>query len=179
MNIRLITYMGDSDGWGHVLGRRVYEQLRSLVETHPEELIIRISLEGVERTDISFPRESVVELARSYRGQRGFCLTDVHDQDLLDNWDAAAFRREQPLFVWNNGEFFRLLGPQPSAGLQDMLEYVRSVPVARTSEAAAVLNLKVPNASNKLKQLWQEGYILRREQSATSGGVEYEYLRIA
>jgi len=141
--------------------------------------MIRISLDGVERTDISFPREAVIELARSYRGQRGFCLTDVSDQDLLDNWDAAADKLKQPLFVYNNGALFRSLGPEPSIGLREMLEYVQSVPVARTSEAAAALHLKVPNASNKLKQLWQEGYILRREQSATSGGVEYEYLRLA
>jgi hypothetical protein len=141
--------------------------------------MIRISLDGVKRTDISFPREAVVELARSYRGQRGFCLTDASDPDLLDNWDAAASKLEQPLFVWNNGAVFRRLGPQPSAGLREMLEYVLSVPVARTSEVATALHLKVPNASNKLKQLWREGYILRREQSANTGGVEYEYSRLA
>jgi predicted transcriptional regulator len=63
-------------------------------------------------------------------------------------------------------------------GLEEMLLDVLGVPVARTSEAAATLHLKVPNASNKLKALWSEGYILRLEQSAESGGVEYEYLRI-
>ncbi|MDQ2886751.1 MAG: DNA-binding protein, partial [Chloroflexota bacterium] len=81
--------------------------------------------------------------------------------------------------VWERGMDCRILGPRPSVGLQDMLSYVLSVPVARTSEAATALDLKIPNASNKLKQLWQEGYILRREQSANSGGVEYEYVRIA
>ena len=179
MDIRLETYMGGPDGWGHALGEQMQEVLRSLIEAHPEELIIRISLDGVERTDISFPRKAVVELARSYRGQRGICLTDIVDQDLLDNWDAAASRLEQPLFVWKDGVVFRQLGPEPSVGLREMLHYVNRVPVARTSEAAATLHLKVPNASNKLKQLWLEGYILRRERSASSGGVEYEYLRIA
>ena len=179
MDIRLVKYMGGPEGWGRVQGGRVQEALRSLIEAHPEELMIRISLDGVERTDISFPREAVIELARSYRGQRGFCLMDVVDQDLLDNWDAAASKREQPLFVWKDGEVFRQLGPEPSVGLREMLEYVNHVPVARTSEAATALHLKVPNASNKLKQLWLEGYILRREQSANSGGVEYEYIRMA
>ncbi len=179
MNIRLVEYMGRSDGWGRVQGGRVQEALRRLLESNPDEVMIRISLDGVERTDISFPREAVVELARSYRGQRGFCLTDAVDQDLLDNWDAAATKLEQPLFVWNNGAFSRQLGPEPSVGLREMLEYVNRVPVARTSEAATALHLKVPNASNKLKQLWQTGYILRREQSAASGGVEYEYVRMA
>jgi len=120
-----------------------------------------------------------VRLAAHERRQRGFCLVDITDQDLLTNWWAAAICHGQPLFVWNDGILFRRLGPSSSAGLREMLEYVLGVPVARTSEAAATLNLKVPNASNKLKQLWIEGFILRREQSAESGGVEYEYLRIA
>ncbi len=183
MDIRLLEHMDNRpDGWGHIQGRQVYERLRATVETHPSEAIFCISLAGVERTDITFPRESVVELALHYRGRRGFCLIDASDEDLLDNWDAAAQRREQPLMVWNNihdPRPRRILGPEISTGLREMFSYVLSVPVARTSEAAASLNLKVPNASNKLKQLWQEGYILRREQSASSGGVEYCYVRIA
>jgi hypothetical protein len=179
MNIRLRELMDGPDGWGHIQGRQVYEKLRVLVEAHPAEEIFRISLDRVEHTDVSFPRESVIELAKSYRGQRGFCLIHIDDQDLLDNWDAAALKREQPLIVWREHGTHRILGPQPSTGLREMLQYVLSVPIARTSEAAVALDLKVPNASNKLKQLWQEGYILRREQSASSGGVEYEYIRIA
>jgi len=167
------------DGWGHIQGRRVREDLQTRVESCPAEDIIVLSLEGVEHTDVSFPRESVVELAKQYRGQRGFCLTHLNDQDLLENWDAAALKREQPLIVWGAVGTWRILGPQPSAGLREMLHYVLSVPIARTSEAASALNLKVPNASNKLKQLWQEGDILRREHAAGSGGSEYEYVRIA
>ncbi len=180
MDICLRTHMNSSDGWGHVQGRETYEKLRTVVETHPADLIFRISLEGVRHTDISFPRESVIELAKGYRGYRGFCLTDLSDSDLLENWDAAARKREQPLMVWNKDIVApTILGPKPSTGLREMFQYVLSVPVARTSEAAANLHLKIPNASNKLKQLWLEGYILRREQSASSGGMEYEYIRIA
>lgn len=180
MNIHLLEHMDNRpDGWGQVQGRQVYERLRALVETHPIEEVFSISLEGVKRTDVTFPRESVIELAKHYRGRRGFCLININDQDLLDNWDAAAWRREQPIMVWDGFRLDRILGSEPSLGLREMFFYVLSVPVARTSEAAASLDLKIPNASNKLKQLWQEGYILRREQSASSGGVEYEYIRIA
>ena len=177
MQIRLRDYMPGPDGWGHAQGRHIYEKLRALVEAHPGEMIYAISLEGIEHTDASFPRESVVELARRYRCQRGFCLQDATDPDLLDNWDAAALKREQPLIVWQ-GETARILGPQPGEGLREMLRYVLSVPFTATSDAAHALHLKVPNASNKLKQLWQGGYIMRRERTASSGGVEYEYYRI-
>jgi len=179
MNIRLREKMEDRDGWGQAQGLRVREKLRADIEAHPQEVIIRISLADVRYTDITFPRTAVIELAKSYRGKRGFCLVDVRDPDVLDNWDAAARWLEQPVIVWENDEDYRILGPQPSIGLQPMLQYVLSISVARTSEAAEALHLKVQNASNKLKQLWQEGYILRREQSASSGGVEYEYIRIA
>jgi hypothetical protein len=179
MDISLLTYMDRSDGWGRAQGSQVYERLRKVVESHPTEVIFRISLRGVEHTDISFPRESVVELAKTYRGMRGFCITDLTDPDLYDNWDAGAQRREQPLIRWNEDKSWGILGPQPSIGLLPMFEYVMSVSVAYTNESAAHLHLKIPNASNKLKQLWLEGYILRRERSANSGGVEYEYLRIA
>lgn len=180
MDIHLLDYMDKrSDGWGHIQGHQVYERLRSVIEAHPAEDIFRISLAGVTRTDVTFPRESVVELARYYRGRRGFCIIDASDEDLLENWHAAADRLEQPLMVWSGHPRPHILGPEPSAGLRDMFSYVVSVPIARTSEAATSLGLKIPNASNKLKQLWQEGYILRREQSASSGGVEYEYIRIA
>jgi len=179
MHIRLRDFMPRADGWGHMQGRRVREQLQALIESFPTEDIIVISLDGIEHTDVSFPRESVVELARQYRGQLGFCLKHLKDPDLLENWDAAALKREQPLFAWGEHEDYRILGLQPSAGLQDMLRYVLTVPVAFTSEAATALNLKIPNASNKLKQLWLEGYILRREHVASSGGVEFAYVRIA
>lgn len=179
MLIRLREFMSRSDGWGHIQGHRVREQLQAFIESRPTEDILVISLEDIEHTDVSFPRESVVELAKLYRGQRGLCLTHLTDPDLLENWDAAALKREQPLFVWGDQQSYRILGPQPSVGLQDMLRYVLSVPVAFTSEAASALNLKIPNASNKLKQLWLEGYILRREHVASSGGVEFAHIKIA
>jgi hypothetical protein len=177
LTLRLRDYMDHDDGWGHEEGHTVYDRLRAVIDRHPVERIIVISLEGVKRTDASFPRESVVNLARYLRPHRGVCLGGAMHQDLQDNWEAAALKREQPLFYWE-GERPRILGPQPSEGLRDMLAYVLRVPVAVTSAAAAALGLKVPNASNKLKQLWESGYILRRERAAASGGTEYEYLKI-
>src|SRR5215469_4059243 len=120
MNIRLRELMDGHDGWGRIQGRQVYEQLRSQVEARPTEMIIRISLKGVERTDILFPRESVIALAKEYRGSRGFCLRDVSDPDLLENWDAAAERREQPLMVWEGDHLVSVLGPSPGSGLREM-----------------------------------------------------------
>lgn len=178
MELRLRDYMAADDGWGHEEGHRLYKKLLDIVERNPDEVIFRLSLKGVSRTDTSFPRESVVELARRFRGQKGFCLTDVSNEDLIDNWDAAALKREQPLFVWT-ATGYRLLGPAPSHGTREVLDYVLQMGTVTSAQVAEALGLKVPNASNKLKELWTSGYILRREDVSPSGGIEYRYFRIA
>jgi len=160
--------------WGHVQG----EHVRLVLQARMQALcVLGMSLAGVEQLDVSFARSAFVELARAERMRRGLCFTDIGSLDIVENLEAAALACEQPLTLWL-ASGVRVLGPQPSIGLRQMLSYVFSVPVARTSEAAARLQVKVPNASNKLKQLWQQGYVLRQERSASSGGVEYDYVRI-
>src|SRR5258708_36082087 len=100
MQITLRDYMPGPDGWGYMMGRQVHQRLREVVEAHPEEIVFSLSLRGMEHTNASFPRESVVELARSYRGRCAFCVIHAIDRDLVENWAAAALQREQPLTSW-------------------------------------------------------------------------------
>lgn len=172
--VRLRELMPREDGWGTDEGHDVYLKLIRMVEKHPSTLVFRISLAGVRRTDASFPRESVMEVARRYRKKAGFCLVNADGDDLLDNWDAAALKKEQPLFVWLDGGH-RLIGPQPSSGVTDVLRLVLKSERIRAAEVADKLSLKIANASMKLKQLWEQGYVLRAEDSADSGGIEFTY----
>lgn len=178
--VRLRNYMNSDEGWGPVEGCRVRAHLEQAISQAPLETTIVVSMEGITRTDSVFPREAVIELAVRQRCQRGICLTDLHDQVLLENWENAALRCQQPLFLWGTNicEPY-LLGPQPSVGLRDVLRYVLSVGSTRTSEAASTLQMTLQNASNKLKGLWETGYILREEQCAQSGGKEHLYFKIA
>ena len=172
--IRLRDHMEGDDGWGHEQGHRVFERLLSKVNDHPETEVFHVSLDRIRRTDTSFPRESVVALAKWFRSHRGFCLVDVSDEDLLDNWDAAALKREQPLLVvMPHG--YRILGPLPSKGAAPMLEHVMKVERTTAGNASSALGVSVQNASNKLKHLWESGYLLRAEKVAESGGIEHEY----
>jgi predicted transcriptional regulator len=41
------------------------------------------------------------------------------------------------------------------------------------------LKISVPNASTKLKKLLDNGYLLRAEEAAESGGIEFMYHAIA
>jgi hypothetical protein len=168
---------GSSQGWGREQGRAIYGDLLTFVENKPGTLVFFVSLSGVERMDISFASESVVELARRFRGSKGFAMTDVADADMLENLEAAAARKHQPLVIRMESNT-RVLGMQPSRGNTDAFQFVQSHQTARAAQFAAANNMPIANASMKFKQLWEQGFLLRRESVAESGGVEFVYFRI-
>ena len=174
ITILLRDLMDGEDGWGTPAGRRLYDRLLRQVEQHPGGEVFRVSLRGVRRTDASFPREGFMELARRFRGKTTFFLTDADNQDLLENWDAAARKTEQPVLVLTEDNF-QLLGPALSEGMRPLFELVFASSGITTAEAAAKLNQSIPNVSNKMKALWECGYIMRAENVAASGGIEFEY----
>lgn len=175
--IRLRDLMDSAQGWGREQGRQVFQRLIQQVEASPGKSVIEVSLRGVERSDISFASETVVELAKRYRGSKGFCLTHVADADLLENWDSAAAKKAQPLMVWDAADG-RVIGPQPSQGNMPAFEYVLGRGSVTASDLASEFDLQITNASMKLKQLWEQGFVLRRQEIAESGGIEFRYLPI-
>lgn len=193
VSLRLRDYMDAEDASGVAEGRVVHARLLESVERHlvqvgPAMVVFAISLQGVRRTDASFPRESVMQLAYRFRQQHGFCLWHLDDSDLLENWEAAANRRGQPVVLWHateTGYKEHLLGPRLTEGLRGVFNLLLCVaqkpveqsnfPEMATADVAAQLGLSISNTSNKLKTLWTEGYIVRREQTAPSGGIEHRY----
>lgn len=178
VTVRLRDLMHGPDGWGHLQGREVFGKLRDTVASIEEASVVRISLDGVKRTDASFPRESVVSLARALRGSIAFCLVDIDDQDLLENWDAAARKLDQPLVSWGERGDYRVVGPGPSPGNRPIFQFLMSRDTVTASQAARALDLKLSNASMKLKQLLEQGLAMRIREAAPSGGVEYLYQRV-
>jgi len=102
---------------------------------------------------------------------------EAGDTDLLENWDAAAVRLQQPLTAWD-GVTCQILGPPAPEGTRPILEYVLSAEDCTAAEAAVHLDLQLSNASNKLRQLFTTGYIMRTPRTAPSGGIEHVYARI-
>jgi hypothetical protein len=177
VGLRLRPFMNANEGWGRASGRDVYGALVDFVESHAGRVIFRVSLNGVKRVDISFASETIVELARRYRGQKGFCFVDLDDKDMEENWAAAAERSKQPLMNWAGQ--VRVLGPSPSQGVADAFRFAISKGEARASDyAASVKDMSITNASTKFKQLWENGFLLRHETTAESGGVEFIYIPI-
>lgn len=177
--LQLYNFMETQEGWGRVQGRKVYQKLIAFIESKPGIMIFKVSLTGIKRLDISFASETVIELARRYRGQKGFCFVDLNDLDMRENWDAAASRKGQPIMVWE-GQKGQVIGVEPSRGTLDAFKFSLERERTRATEfAASTPAISIANASTKFKQLWEQGFLLRREDVAESGGVEFTYYRIA
>lgn len=176
--VKLRDFTGGTDRpFGNSQGKAVFRGLADFVEAHPATRVFGVSLDGIEATDASFPRESVIALAKQLRGERGIYLTDLHSRDLIDNWSYAALAKAQPMVIWN-GQDFEVIGPEMNQATKALVHYVLQQGQVTTSQVAADLGLSVQNASTRLKKLVQEGYFLRVEEVAETGGIEFKYLAI-
>ena len=158
--------------------RTTEERVRTSSTRIPKRTIFPISFEGVKQVDYSFASETVVQLARRFKGEKGFYLVDIGTPYIEENIDAAARRVEQPLVI-ADAKGHRFIGSEPSTGSKAALDFVVARPHARAAEIADAIQVSVANASMKLKQLWSSGFLLRRESVAETGGVEFVYQRIA
>jgi hypothetical protein len=168
----------DSDRpFGNSEGKLVFRKLSDYVDEHPHTQVFGVSFDGIEATDASFPRESVVALAKQLRGERGIYLIDVENRDLIDNWDYAAKAKDQPLVVWHDSGY-EVIGPELSQSARTLLDYVLSKGSVLASQVATDLDMTVQNASTRLKNLVRDGFLLRTEEAADTGGIEFKYLAI-
>ncbi len=173
----LAKFMDRPEGWGRNQGREVYQRILGYVEDNPGLNVFRISMKGVRRMDISFASEAIVELAKRFRCGKGFCLIDLTDIDIIENIDAACTKKDQPMYITRH-HGFELVGPKPSEGIREALEFTMRHSQTRASQFAVNEGISLANASMKLKKLWDQGFLLRREVAAETGGVEYVYDRI-
>lgn len=177
--IRLIDLLesGEDSAFGNTDGRLVFQKLAAEVDKYPESRIIGISLEGIKRTDASFPRESVISFAKVKCQEKGFYLFDFRNQDLMDNWDYAAKAKNFNIMILVDGGY-TLIGPEINPSAKELLDYVFLVGEVTTSRVADRLKISPQNASGRLKKLYNHGLILGLKESATSGGMEYVFKAI-
>lgn len=174
MLVKLSGFTKNAHPFGNNEGKEVFSKLLDLVGKNPNVEIFGVSLEGIEATDASFPRESVISVAKQFRGEKGFYLSNLTNRDLIDNWNYAARAKEQPLVIWN-GNDFEIIGPELNNSTRELVEYVLSKGSVLASQVANDLGLSVPNASTRLKNLVTQGFIHRTEDVADTGGIEYRY----
>ena len=175
MKVRLLDLTDNNDHpFGNVLGREVFKRLQHVVDSHPGCRSFEISLEGIVATDSSFPRESVIALAKQLCGEKYFFITNVDSADLIDNWDYAATAKQQSMIVVLSDEV-RIIGPEAKSSTKALLAVVLERDGATTANVAKSLNISVQNASTRLKKLANEGLIMRSEASSPTGGIEFIY----
>jgi predicted DNA-binding transcriptional regulator len=176
--INLFEYTdGNDHPFGNVQGKKTFQALLEFVDRHPAQKVFEISLASITATDSSFPRESVISLAKYFRGERWFLLSGFNpaDPDLLDNWDYAAKAKEQNLVVVKAAGELAFIGPQLNESTKELVLLVFKHGSISTASVAKSLDISVQNASTRLKKLVSEGLIMRSEEIAASGGKEFIY----
>jgi hypothetical protein len=173
----LRKYTDTSNPYGTIRGRIAHTQLINAIDGLPGASEIGISLANIEGADVSFFRECVIYAVKRYIKQISFYICDVTDEDILSNLHGAAMLCDQPLTCWVNGKC-RFVGPEPSESSKAMLDYVIAKHETTTADAAAALDISVQNASTRFKRLTDDGFLLRVEVTAPSGGKEFLYRSI-
>jgi hypothetical protein len=174
--IKLVDFAGATP-FGNKEGREVYQKLLEQLDDHPTRKIIGISLSGITRTDASFPRESVISLAKSRNGEKGFFLQDFVSRDLMDNWDYAAKAKDLTMIVITL-KGYELIGKALHPGSKTLLDFIMEHGTITTSAVSKAFDISAQNASAKLKKLLSAGLVLATKQTAESGGIEFVYTAI-
>ena len=163
---------------GNVLGKKVFQELQRLTEANPGVAIFGFSLKSILATDASFPRESVISLAKLLCGEKGFFLKDFDSDDLIDNWNYAAKAKNQAIIVLKGSNGYDVIGPELSTGTRELLDFVMKEGTVTTSKVAKYFDISAQNASAKMKKLHSIGLVLGSKEAAESGGLEFVYTAI-
>ncbi|MRT30426.1 helix-turn-helix domain-containing protein [Herbaspirillum sp. CAH-3] len=178
IKISLLEVTNEHSPSGSIKGQEVFNSLVSIISSQPAVRIVAISLLGIQSTDATFPRESVVSVAKHFRGEVGLYLCDldlldVSARDFIANWGYAAAAKDQPLVLWDN-DTYELIGPITAASAPWVHLVLSKGPIS-AAQVAVEFETSVQNASTRLKRLVDQGYFMRSEVSADSGGIEFIY----
>ena len=174
MLIKLLDITKDDHPNGNVKGKEVFAELLKVIESHLSIDTFGISLKGIVATDASFPRESVMAIAKHFSGEKFIYLTDLEDDDLIDNWTYGSIAKDQPITLWD-GNNVSFIGPDMSKSVKELINYLLVKKKVTTSQLSNDLDITIHNASTRLKNVFKLGYVKRIEEVAESGGKEFIY----
>lgn len=174
--IPLAEYL-QKEAWGIEHGQAALAGIEKLLRTR-DERIVNLDLRGIQRMDSSCSREAIANLVRRQRGERCFFLSGTPDKSMRENMEAAFARQEMTLLLRSTDEY-ELLGHALRPHLLQTLEVVEEFESATARQVAdKIKDLALTAANNRLKDLCDEGLVLRVERSAASGGKEFLYLAV-
>jgi hypothetical protein len=172
--IEIRNFTEESNPYGTSRGRETYIKLLAHIDKEQKAPIIGFSFSGLSSVDMSFLRESLIYTIKRYSKEKTFFAFNFPSEDMFINLDGAAVSGEQHLTCWVNHQC-RFAGPKPTASSKALLDMVVSHRSTTTALVAEELKISVQNASTRLKRLAEEGFLLRVEEAADSGGKEFVY----
>ena len=175
--LQLSSFLTNLEGWGRRAGEAARHKLGQRLDGNRDARILRISMSGVRRLDMTFAEIAIAGLIRDNLGKCAICLVDLADPDILDNVTAAAERTRVPVTIWN-GVHVHVAGPRLTAAGSEALAFALARPQVRAAEFAEAAGISITNASTRFKILADQGCLMRQEGLADSGGAEYVYSRI-
>jgi len=174
--IRLVEYVGRTEAWGTDLGARVFARLNVDLMGLSEGTLVPIDFAGLERSDVSFQREAVVETIRKHRPRLLFVANNLDDIDLRTNLDLALEKRGESLLLVSREGNLEVMGKRLAEEQLRTLEQVWTVREATSAQLVrADAEAKLSTTASRLNALWKAGLIERVEGSSSSGGREHTY----
>lgn len=173
---RLVEYVGRPEAWGTDLGARVFAQLNIDLMGLSEGTLVPIDFAGLERSDVSFQREAVVETIRKHRPRLLFVAIGLDDADLRTNLDLALDKRGESLLLRTSEGHRELIGRRLAEEQRNTLEQVwKAGEVTSAQLVKDNPEQKLSTAASRLMSLWKAGLLERVEGTAASGGREHRY----
>lgn len=179
LRVRLKRYVG-TEAWGTAKGAEVFSTLNSELLPCKEGTLAVFDFAEVQRADVSFLREAIVEIIRKYRPRLLFIADNLSDLDLRANLESALTWRGESLLSREPGGFPGILGKQLPKEHEDTLRALGSREEFTSGMLTAKpFGLESSTASARLSALWKAGLVERVAGTAPSGGREYKYFAIA
>lgn len=157
---------------GSAKGNLFLEALRNQV--YHSTKIVEFSFEGIVGVDACFVRNGIAGFAKMHSGEIGVMISNVENENVLDNLCYGFGAKDMPLLVKNKDGSGSCYSTVSTTQLQ-YLSYVYKQKETSTQQIAKSLNKSAPNVSAALKKLFKQGYFLAQKDKAETGGIEYIY----
>lgn len=175
MKINLVEFSGGLNHFfGSVEGKKCFHKLKSAIEQNPLSKVVEICLKDVLIADVTFLRESIVSLAKFYRGSK-FIVVLASDERISSNWEGATNAISVNLQFVASGNI-DYIGPRIGKVDRAILNTLNEQHSATSNDVSRKLLISVQNASSRLKHLFKMGLLMREEGTAGSGGKEFTYI---
>lgn len=155
---------------GSKAGAELLAKLRAC--TLEKYTILHLSFEGIRCIDACAVRESLASLQKMNIGKLGIVVTNIENQDVIDNLLLGFKAKGLPLITLNS-DYTVSVHTNGITTAKPVLEHIYKTGETTTSTLIKPFDLSAPNASAKLKKLSENGFLNCRKETAESGGIEY------